>query len=317
MNKYDRTLELIVLLTDNHHYTAQELAQRLDITRRNVYYYFEHLKTCGFKLIKTGTHYRLDRHNAFFRKLHDNIALSTEEALFLYRSLETSDRHNYLAQSVRMKLERYYNLQTHTDPLLAKRARRNVAALRDAMKWCKMAVLKGYSSNHSKTVADRIVEPFLWLNNEQDVRCYEIKSHANKTFKVSRMQEVEVLDVEWLHEADHKLLFTDVFGFSGETKESICLRLGQLSHNLLLEEYPQSEAFITPEDGGTWLFRTEVVSFLGVGRFVLGLYDDIEVIGNEALKDHLRRKIAQMCQGKGGVCAAAETRVSTAKDEQT
>ena len=301
MNKYDRTLELIVLLTDNYRHTAQELAERLDITRRNVYYYFEHLKSCGFKIIKTGTHYRLDHHNAFFRKLHDHIALSTEEALFLYQTLEETNRHHDLTQSIRAKLERYYNLQMRTNPLLAKRARRNVAALRDAMKWGKMAMLKGYSSNHSKTVADRIVEPFLWMNNEQDVRCYEIKSHLNKTFKVSRIQEVEVLDVEWLHEADHKQLFTDVFGFSGEEKQSVCLRLGQLSHNLLLEEYPQSESFIVPEDGGTWLFRTEVVSFLGIGRFILGLFEDIEVVENEALQTYLNERIDAMRQS----CAIA------------
>lgn len=39
MTKYGRELDLILLLTENTSYTAQQLADRLGITRRNLYYY--------------------------------------------------------------------------------------------------------------------------------------------------------------------------------------------------------------------------------------------------------------------------------------
>lgn len=83
MDKYGRELDLILLLTDNANYTTQQLADRLGITRRNVYYYLDYLRDCGFHLIKSGTCYRLDRSSSFFRRLHENIALSEAEADYI------------------------------------------------------------------------------------------------------------------------------------------------------------------------------------------------------------------------------------------
>ena len=52
MNKYGNELELILLLTDNHEHDTQELAKRLGVTQRNIYYYFENLKSTGLKSLR-------------------------------------------------------------------------------------------------------------------------------------------------------------------------------------------------------------------------------------------------------------------------
>ena len=135
----------------------------------------------------------------------------------------------------------------------------------------KMVTLHGYSSPHSHSISDRIVEPFLLFNEGLDVRCYEVKTRMNKTFKTSRMKSVEIIDVPWVHEDLHKEIFTDLFGFSGEERIPVRLRLGQLAFNILLEEHPDSEPCITREDDTYWLLDTDVVSLLGIGRFVMGL----------------------------------------------
>ncbi len=291
MNKYGRELDLILLLIDNKDYTTLELAQKLGITRRNLYYYLDYLKESGFILIKTGTTYRLDRRSPFFKKLHESIAFSNDEATYLYRLLEHAQKKDYQAQSIKAKLERYFNLEVLTDVGQRKRAEQNAAMLKEAMMQRKIACLKGYSSPHSKTVSDRLVEPFLFLNGDMDVRCYEINSHTNKTFKPSRAASVEITDVEWLNEAKHRKIYTDIFMFSGEERHHVKMYIGRLSHNLLLEEHPLSESFITEtDDKERWLLETDVVSFLGIGRFVLGLYDDIEVLGSEEFKAYLKSK---------------------------
>ena len=82
--------------------------------------------------------------------------------------------------------------------------------------------------------------------------------------------------------------------FSGEEKQSICLELGQLSHNLLIEEYPQSEAYLVELEAERWLLKTEVVSLVPVVRFVLGLFQDIKILENEELKTLVEEQIAQM-----------------------
>lgn len=291
MNKYGRELDLILLLIDNKGYTTLELAQKLGVTRRNLYYYLDYLRESGFVLIKTGTTYRLDRHSPFFKKLHESIAFSNDEATYLYRLLEHAQKKDYQAQSIKAKLERYFNLEVLTDVGQRKRAEQNAAMLKEAMMQRKIACLKGYSSPHSKTVSDRLVEPFLFLNGDMDVRCYEINSHTNKTFKPSRAASVEITDVEWLNEAEHRKIYTDIFMFSGEERHHVKMYIGRLSHNLLLEEHPLSESFITEtDDKERWLLETDVVSFLGIGRFVLGLYDDIEVLGSEEFKAYLKSK---------------------------
>ena len=83
-----------------------------------------------------------------------------------------------------------------------------------------------------------------------------------------------------------------MFGFSGEQCYTIRLRMGQLSYNLMLEEYPISSAFFTPEDDYHWILETDVMSYLGIGRFILGLYDDIDVLGDEGLKAYIAQKRA-------------------------
>ena len=89
------------------------------------------------------------------------------------------------------------------------------------------------------------------------------------------MTSVEILDTPWLHEDKHRQVFTDIFMFSSEERHRVKLRLGQLSHNLFKEEYPQGAHYITPIEEGSWLLDIEVCDYRGLGRFVLGLFKDI------------------------------------------
>ena len=116
----------------------------------------------------------------------------------------------------------------------------------------------------------------------------------NKTFKISRMEGVVVLDSEWAYADRHRQMFTDVFMFSGEELMPVELVLGQLSYNILKEEYPQAKPFITDAGGGGRLLRLDVCSYAGIGRFVLGLYDDIQVLGGDGFRRYLDEKISRM-----------------------
>lgn len=294
MNKYGRELDLILLLTDGGSYTAQQIADRLGITRRNLYYYFEYLRDCGFRLVKSGFCYRLDRNADFFRKLHANIALSEDEAAYICRTLNASGADDGMKQGIRTKLMRQFNLMDTSNPDVLRRVNQCTAALKEAMLRRRMVMIRNYSSPHSHTVQDRIVEPFLMMNDGREVRCHEIKSRQNKTFKLSRMEGVEVLDVPWIHEDEHRQIFTDIFMFSGERRHPVSIAMGQLSHNLMIEEYPQSEPCFTPIDAAHWLFKADMASLLGIGRFVLGLYDDIEIQGGDEFADYITAKVEAM-----------------------
>jgi len=295
MNSLKRELELLLLLTENRDYSVQLLADRLNITSRQLYYDLDNLRACGLKIVKTGTRYRLDRHSSFFKSLHENIALTEEEAFFVYKLIDRLPHTDYLSKNIQSKLERFFNLELLTDVGQRRQAESNAAVLREAIAQRRVVILKSYSSPHSHTVSDRMVEPFLFLNAEMDIRCFEINSHTNKTFKTSRAASVEMTDVEWLNEKSHKAIFTDIFMFSGEERLPVSLRLGRLSHSIMLEEYPASEAYIQQaDDSEHWIFSTDVASFLGIGRFVLGLYHDIDVLSSPEFVNYINDKVRVM-----------------------
>jgi predicted DNA-binding transcriptional regulator YafY len=104
---------------------------------------------------------------------------------------------------------------------------------------------------------------------------------------------VYVLDEHWKHESQHQDAFMDVFRISSYQKIPVKLKLSMLAKNLLTEEYPLAEKYITKENDNTYIFETEVASLAGVGRFVLGLVDEIKIHYPESLREYVKDKVQQ------------------------
>lgn len=293
-DKLERELDMLLLLAENCDYTVDEACRRLNISRRNFYYYLEFFRDSGFHVEKHSGRYRIRRDSPFFTKLIDVVSFTEDEAVTLRQLLDTADQRNVVVEKIRRKLERFYDFDILSNEELRQRATRNVSTIYEAIKLKQMVVLKNYSSPHGQTVRDRVVEPFLLMNGNNEVRCYEPASDMNKTFKLSRMGDVQLLDLEWSHENRHRRMYTDVFMFSGEEQLPVRLRLGQLSVNVLCEEYPKATPYIIADGDSHWLLDMPVCSYKGIGRFVLGLYDDIEVLGSEDFRSFLSEKISAM-----------------------
>lgn len=290
-DKLQRELDLILLLAENRTYTVEQLCERLNVSRRNLYYYFDFLRFSNFRFERRGRYYHIDRQSPFFKKLFEMLDFTEDEAIFLRRLLEGADNKNPQVESIKRKLERFYDFDIIQNVELRERRSQNVSTLYDAIKFRQIAKICGYSSPHSKTVSDRIVEPFMLMNNNNEVRCFEIASKQCKTFKLSRMERVELIDLQWSYADQHKEMFTDIFMFSDENPKTVSMTLGSLSANIMREEYPQAEQYMTQQEDGLTLLSMPVCSYLGIGRFVLGLYDDINVIGNDEFKAYLSDKI--------------------------
>lgn len=298
--RFGKELDLILKLSDGSGHTAEELCEVLGTTRRNLYYYFDFLRDYGFGLERDKTRYRLRSSSPFFEYIAGQVSFSHDEALLLYRLAEIAGKKNPRVEGIKNKLRRFYQLQQLTTREAQSRMADNVATLARAIDEKRVAMLEGYSSPHSGTVSNRLVEPFSFVNDQQDVRCYEIGSGKNKTFKLSRMQRVVLSeDLKWSHEDRHKEVFTDLFLFSGEQRHHVRLRFGLLAYNLMREEYPQARRCLTPSGDKHWYFEADIVSFLGLGRFCLGLMHDIEIIEGEAFRTFLREQAARACERLG------------------
>lgn len=295
-NQIPRILDLVIYLSGNVPHTAQQYADMLGVTRRNIYNYLHLLEGYGLHIVKDGTRYAADRRSEFFKRLHENIPLTDTDAEYLCHVLAEAGADDPMAARLRSKLVRHFVLDDiAAGPDYMQRVNSNKAVLRQAMKNERIVRIIGYSSPHSDSVTDRYVEPFMFMSGGRDVRCHEIATHQNKTFKLSRMENVELMDDSWFNKQLHKQVYTDIFMFAGEQRHQVVLRLGRLSRNVMVEEYPLSESCIRPEtDGKHWILDTEVVSFLGIGRFVMGLYEDIEILGCDKFREYVTDKIERM-----------------------
>ncbi|WP_459995822.1 helix-turn-helix transcriptional regulator [Prevotella dentasini] len=291
-DKLRKQLELILLLADTRGYTISELCDRMEVSRRSVYYLLDFLKSAGFVLFRQGDGYHIDRRSPFFARLLKTMQFSDSEMRTIYSLLLMAGSSSETASQLRRKIDRAYNFSVEMNGPQRQQMDSLAKTLTQAIQAKRMVRIVGYSSPHSRSVKDRIVEPFLLMNNNSDIRCHEILSGMNKTFRLNRMEHVEVLDTPWIHEDRHRQMFTDIFMFSGEERYPVRLRLGQLSRNIFLEEYPHGARNIVQEDETHWLLTLDVCDFRGIGRFVIGLLPDMEILGSDAFRDYVRAEVA-------------------------
>lgn len=296
--KVERLLRLMKLMTGNVNYTVNDLAERLGTTYRSIYRYIETFKDAGFVVHKLdGGVYKLGKESPYFKDISQLVHFTDEEAHIVNRLIDGLDDTNMLKQNLRKKLTSVYNCTAVANCIVKGANAQNVNHLVEAISEHRQVVLKGYASSHTGVVRDRVVEPFGFTTNYVQVWCYEPESGMNKLFKTARIGSVEILSEEWQHAEDHNRGYIDIFRMTGFELQRVKLELGMLARNLLVEEYPLAERDIKPLGDGRWLLDTEVCNYVGVGRFVMGLMDDIRIVGSPEFEAYIAenaRKIVQL-----------------------
>ena len=291
--KIERLLRLMKLMTGNVNYTVNDLAERIGTTYRSVYRYIETFKDAGFVVQNLGGGvYKLGKESRHFKDISQLVHFTDEEAHIVNQLIEALDDTNMLKQNLRRKLTSIYDCTSMAQSIVRGRNAQNVNALLEAMTQRRQVILRDYVSSNTGVVRDRVVEPFGFTTNYVQVWCYEVDSGLNKIFKTSRIGGVDILDDTWQHAESHEQGYIDIFRMTGFEQHRVCIRLGMMAHNLLLEEYPLAERDII-QQGDSWLLDTKVCNYRGVGRFVLGLMDDVEVLENEEFKEYLRTRLQE------------------------
>ena len=285
--KIERILRLMKMLTANTSYSVDEMAERLDMSRRTIYRYIDTFREAGFVIKKSGNCIRLDKESPHFKDISQLVHFTEEEAVILKRAIESIDDTNLLKQNLKRKLYSVYDNKILADTIVRGSNAATVHALINAIEEHRQVILRSYRSSHGGAVRDRLVEPFAFTTNYVQVWCFDTDSKSCKLFKLARIDSVEVTNEEWQYESEHKKGTIDIFRMNGEERHRIRLSLGLLSHNLLIEEYPLAEQYLSQIDNERWMLDTEVTSYAGVARFVVGLMDDIRIIDTPELELYL------------------------------
>jgi len=293
--KIERLLRLMKMLTGNISYTVNELADRLEMSERTVYRYIDTFREAGFVVKKQDDVFRLDKSSPYFKDISQLIHFTEEEACILKSAIESIDENNLLKQNLKKKLYTVYDYKILADTVVHKKDAKNVNLLIEAIDNKQQVQLCNYSSSHSKTIRNRVVEPFSFTTNFIQMWAYDIEEKNNKLFNIKRIESVQILPQTWKYSTEHVTGKIDIFRISSFEQIPVKLKLNLLAFNLLIEEYPLSEKFLTKLNANEWMLETNVCSLEGVGRFVMGLLQDIEILEPEELKDFVHKKL-QLCK---------------------
>ena len=292
--KVERLLRIMKMLTGNKSLTIEEIADQLSISPRSVYRYIDTFRDAGFVIKKKDNCFRLDKSSPYFQDISNLIHFSREEAYILKSAIESIDENNVIKQNLKKKLYTVYDYNILAETIVNSKNGSNVKRLVEAIENKRPVILHDYASSHGNNIRNRGVEAYAFTTNYVQVWCYCPEEECNKLFRVSRIGRVEVLPEKWKFTRKHKPGYIDIFRMNSSRTFHIRLKLGLRAKNLLVEEFPLAETQLTELADNEWLLETEVCSVEGVGRFIMGLPDDIEIVDSPELTQYITSLVDKM-----------------------
>lgn len=288
--KFQKMLEVLLLLDCKYGRTIAELSERFEISQRTVYRYLDTFKQVGFVIENTNGYFKIDKENATVQEISHLLHFSEEEAFILSKAIHSIEDTDELKSKLVKKLYSLYDFDRVIHAISKKEESENIYTLLQAIKQQKQVVLESYKSGNSRNIRDRIVEPIDFTINYTGVWCYDVEDGVNKVFKTSRIKSVQLLDSFFYHKPKHQKGIIDIFRMQSFEPVAVVLELSLVAYNLIIEEYPLSEKYISKISDNLYRLECEVGNFIGVGRFILGLPGEIKIIESEALKIYVMEK---------------------------
>lgn len=279
-NKILRVLQLITLLKKQPAKSIRFLAGILESTDRTVYRYLDLVKELGFELQKD--------HNNKFQIIgeddYPSISFSKEEVSLLRDLVLSTGKDNKLKDSLLQKIYLQSELAIQGNHVLKANLGRMIEKINSSIIDNKRILLKGYHSINTQVISDRIIEPIGLTDNYNSVCGFEVETKLNKYYNLERINAVVILDESQEFNKLHQLDELDVFGFSDKNGEKFMveLSLSLRAYVLLKEQYPKIEKHISKElKSEKYHLKVEVNNPKPIKRFIMGLKDEIDVIGSK------------------------------------
>lgn len=289
--KIERLLRLMTMLTANSSYTIEKIAKSLAMSPRTVYRYIDTFRAAGFVIKKHGEYVRIEQSSPYFKDISQLVHFTDEEAWILKSAIESIDENNLLKQNLKKKLYTVYDYKILAETVVKGKNAENINRLVTAIEEQKQVVLCNYSSAHGSDIRNREVEPFAFTTNYVQVWCFDCETKSNKLFKVSRIGSVNLSEHTWTFGDKHEAGLIDIFRMHSQQKLKVKLKLNLRAASLLTEEYPLAANEITHISNTEFLLETTVCSYEGVGRFVMGLLDEVQIIDSPDFLHYIQERI--------------------------
>lgn len=297
MTPRERIIRLLLrILANPYTHTKKDLAKYFNKSTDRIKEDIQILKNIGFHVEQPANKkyaYAIIPEKEF-EELKYLQALSLEDQAKISRELHarlSEKEATYLVN----KLSSLYNFQKLGLRALRRPALDRIDRLKQGEKNKLQVILKNYRSNRSNQTKDRLVEAFE-INVELDtIQAYEVNTQskaANKHFRLSRIERVEITNNAWQFEALHQPKLTDVFRIADYKQVRVHLKIDVQAYNYLAENYPKALSEIYPaSEENTWDFETGInEKFYGLSNFILANSEHVKIIQPQQLRELIRQK---------------------------
>jgi len=285
--KLKKMLEMLIMLSGKYGRTKEGLSKHFDISQKTIGRYFDTFRDAGFILEKSDNYWKINIKDSNYKDLSQLLHFSQEESHILRNAINSMNAPQNILDELSQKLYSIYNFDRVATPLIKTNIEEKVKFIESSIKNRKRIYLNNYQSSNSSNKKDRLVEAFDFTHNYRSVWAYDCDSKQCKMFVLTRIQEIEITENNWKFGSNHQKQTPDIFRMTGIKLTPIKLKLSLRAKNLLIEEYPLAEEYIENKSENSFLLKTEVYSLEGVGRFIKGLLDDIEILEPENLKNKI------------------------------
>lgn len=154
-----------------------------------------------------------------------------------------------------------------------------------AIKNKKRIRLFDYESSNTNTKKNRDLEPY--NRDNLLIRCYEIETQRNKTFRLDRCSHLQVLTESCEFEERYEKINHDVFGFSSYEQYHVVISMQIIAKNEIIQRYKEYgiEKCIQ-ENNGTYILDCVVCNLMPIQRFCIAWFDCVKIVeGDELMKN--------------------------------
>jgi predicted DNA-binding transcriptional regulator YafY len=286
--KLSRLLKVISMLNTPHGRTIQSMANELESSPRTVYRYIDTLEASGFPIDKScaGERWFIVNGNNQGNILNFNI----DEANLIKDLIENGAHNHPLKDVILGKLYVNSDLKPLAEYIIEARMSGIVSKLRRAVEKEYKVILRNYHSVSSNAIRDYLIEPYKITKNLQAVDAYDIRADKNKQFRTCRIGDVQVLEKKQTHQGSHSTSERDPFGFQGDNRIEVILKLNHSSVTVLKELYKGTYDNLT-KINDEYIFHGTIHYVEGVGRFILSQIDNVKIIKGAPLIDYISEKL--------------------------
>jgi predicted DNA-binding transcriptional regulator YafY len=290
----ERSIELLELLTRYTGKTIAFLSEYFNVDKRTIQRDIASLRKAGYVIENINGKYKINpektRREVKFR-LSDLVHFTKEEAYILNEAIRNIEGNDLIKKNLVKKLTSLHNIDELLETVSHLQGAEEVKTIAHAIEnKYQLEVIEYLRISGNQGLRSVIIEPIQFASNYTRVWAYYPRKNINFLLRMSGIHGVKPTYKPYQYEQYHKVGYMDVFNGYGFSKTNLKMIINKRAYGYILEEYPQAVPSVHYIKRHNYLLKTEICSFMGVGRFCLGLPGSVRVIEPQGLIDYIKQE---------------------------